>query len=195
MFEVCAHTWMDLSQPGFGVALLNDCKYGHSCDGNVMGLSLLRSPKHPDPQADMGEHEFTYSLMAHDGDWRAAGVDKESEALNNPLRAMPLSPGESGSIQGAYSPYLVSTDGAASVHVAAIKPAEDGNRLIVRLVETHGGSGKATIDWNLPIEAVDTVDLLERPVRIDGFRNDIGSQCSELTLRPFQIVTLAVLLA
>src|SRR4030095_2727698 len=85
-FEVCAHRWMDLSESGGGLAILNDGKYGHSCRAGVMGLSLLRSTKFPDRDADMGEHQFTYSLMPHGGDWRSAGVEAEAEALNRPMQ-------------------------------------------------------------------------------------------------------------
>jgi alpha-mannosidase len=67
------------------VALLNDGKYGHSAKGNVVGISLLRSPLYPDPFADEGEHRFTYSLFPHPGDWTSAGVAREAFALNAPL--------------------------------------------------------------------------------------------------------------
>jgi alpha-mannosidase len=84
-FEVSAHRFCDLSEPGYGVALMNDGKYGHSAKGNVLGISLLRSPLYPDPLADEGEHRFTYSLYPHPGDWTAAGVTREAFALNSPL--------------------------------------------------------------------------------------------------------------
>ena len=78
-FEVSAHRFADLSEPGYGVALLNDGKYGHSVHGNVLTLSLLRSPLYPDPTADEGEHHFTYSLLPHAGDWtEAASSTKRS---------------------------------------------------------------------------------------------------------------------
>ncbi|KAH8022840.1 hypothetical protein HPB51_006068 [Rhipicephalus microplus] len=66
-YEVYGHKWIDLSEHGHGVALLNTCKYGHAVHGNVMRLSLLRAPKSPDPEADMGHHKFTYALMPHQG--------------------------------------------------------------------------------------------------------------------------------
>jgi alpha-mannosidase len=190
MFEVCAHRWADLSEPGCGLALLNDCKYGHSCHDGVLGLSLLRSPKFPDPQADMGLHEFTYSLMAHGGDWRAAGVDREAEALNTPLWALPLPAGQRGTIENDWAPFEIRVDGAAGVVVSAVKRAEDDDCLILRLVETHGGHGQATIAWNLPVKKVETVHLLERPLAIDGFGHNAGERRSTLALRPFQIVAL-----
>jgi alpha-mannosidase len=73
-FETCAHKWVDLSEGDYGVSLLNDCKYGHDVQGNVIRLTLLRGPTYPDPDADQGEHHFTYSLLPHRGDWRAGTV-------------------------------------------------------------------------------------------------------------------------
>lgn len=87
-FEVCAHTWADLSEPGYGVALLNDCKYGYDIRANVMRLSLLRAPTWPDPVADRGHHRFTYALLPHAGDLREAGVIEQARDLNSPLRTV-----------------------------------------------------------------------------------------------------------
>jgi alpha-mannosidase len=72
-FETCAQKWVDLSEGGYGVSLLNDCKYGHDIHDNVMRISLLRSPTMPDPEADLGEHHFSYSLFPHSGGWRQCG--------------------------------------------------------------------------------------------------------------------------
>ena len=83
-YEVCAQRWVDLSERGYGVALLNDCKYGHQLRGSVLDLNLLRSPHSPDPVADRAEHEFTYSLYPHAGDHIAGGVLRAAAALNTP---------------------------------------------------------------------------------------------------------------
>ena len=84
-FEVAGHRFADLAEPGFGLALLNDAKYGHSARDNVLGLSLVRSPVYPDPLADEGEQRFTYALMPHAGTWHEGGVREEAEDLNQPL--------------------------------------------------------------------------------------------------------------
>jgi alpha-mannosidase len=84
-YEVAGHRFADLSESGFGVALLNDGKYGHDVLGNVMGLSLLRSPVFPDLLADEGKQRFTYALLPHEGDWFEGGVLAEAEDLNQPL--------------------------------------------------------------------------------------------------------------
>ena len=91
-FEVCAHRWADLSEPGYGVALLNDCKYGYDIHGNVMRLSLLRAPGWPDPESDQGAHRFAYALFPHAGDLREAGVIAEAEAFNLPLVGVAAEP-------------------------------------------------------------------------------------------------------
>lgn len=90
-FEVCAHKWADLSEDGYGVSLLNDCKYGHSAEGGTLTLPLLKSATYPDPDADQGRHVFTYSLLPHTGGFRDAGTIQESYCLNQPLMAAPLS--------------------------------------------------------------------------------------------------------
>ena len=95
-FEVCAHRWADLSEPGYGVALLNDSKYGYDIAGNVMRLSLLRSPTWPDPVADRGTHHFVYRLFPHAGDLREAvsstGVTT-STSLSSPIPRRPAQAG------------------------------------------------------------------------------------------------------
>ncbi len=194
-FEVCAQRWMDLSEPGLGVALLNDGKYGHSCHGSVMGLSLLRGPKFPDEHADQGSHEFTYALLPHAGDWRAAGVPAQAEALNRPLRALPLPAEQAGAIRGAWAPFSLAVEGAAGVGVAAVKPAEDGDdRLIVRLFERHGGRGTVALAWNRPIRDAKRLDLLERPLADappPAPEHTPAGSTVRVALRPFEIVTIA----
>ncbi|MHC4948609.1 MAG: alpha-mannosidase [Planctomycetota bacterium] len=192
MFEVCAHAWMDLAEPGLGVALLNDGRYGHSCEDHVMGLTLVRGPRWPDPEADAGVHEFTYALVVHEGDWRQAGVDRDAHALNAPLLAHPLPAGRAGVIAPTWASCTITTSGPDGVVVPAIKPAEDGDGLVVRLVETHGGRCDVALDWALPVSAVAPVDLLERPADRPGLAHDAAGRRTTLTLRPFEIATLAV---
>jgi len=86
-FEVCAQRWVDISESGYGVALLNDSKYGHSLHGSTLGLSLLKGAIFPDPNADRGHHRFTYALLPHAGDWREGQVVRRAYELNAPLFA------------------------------------------------------------------------------------------------------------
>lgn len=192
MFEVPAHHWADLSEPGAGLALLDNGRFGHSCHGHVLGLTLLRSPRAPDPEADRGRNIFTYSLMPHTGDWRAAGVLAEAAALNAPLHATPLPSDQSGPLREAWAPFTLELLGAVAVEVTALKPSEVDDRLILRLVELHGGRGAVRVHWHLPVTAVSPVDLLERPCEWSGCEHHHATGTTVVPLRPFQIVTLAV---
>lgn len=191
-FEVPGRRWMSISdEDGAGVAILNDSKYGHSCHEGVIGLSLLRAPKFPDETADMGVHRFTYSVMPHDGDWRAARVVGEAELLNAPLRTWSLPTGQAGELGAAWAPIEVRTTGGGRATVAAFKIAEEDDRLILRLVETHGREGATEIKWNLGVREVAPVNLLEEACEASGWSHSPETGVTTLELRPFQIVTLA----
>ena len=174
MFEVCAQRWADLGDGDYGVALLNDCKHGYDIHDGVMRLSLLRAPTHPDPNADQGLHGFTYALMPHLGDFRAAGVIEAADDLNRLLRVLPtnLPVGTSRSLVEVDTPQVI---------VEAIKRAEDSGAVIVRLYEAWGRPCRARITTTLPARRVTLCDLLER---------EREETSLELQLRPFQVVTL-----
>ncbi len=181
-FEVCAQKWADLTEGDYGVALLNDCKYGHDIRGNLMRLSLLRAPKHPDPQADINkQHVFTYSLMPHADDFRN-GVVREGYNLNVPLTAIAAkaSAGAAGAVAGLFG---VS---AENVVIDAIKKAEDDDGLIVRFYEAHGTRGSCTISTTLPYRKVSEVNLMEKVEKKLSLRH--GKV--RLTVKPYQIRTL-----
>jgi len=178
MFEVCAQRWADLADDGYGVALLNDCKYGHDIHGSVIRLSLLRAPTHPDPTADRGQHRFTYALMPHHGDFREAGVISAAEDLNAPLRIVRGKP-------AARQRSLVEVD-TPQVVVETIKRAEDSDAAIVRLYEAWGGSCKVRLRTTLPVTRAFLCDFLERDRREIGLTDGVV----ELELTPFKILTL-----
>jgi alpha-mannosidase len=152
MFEAAAHRFIDLSEPGFGVALLNDAKYGHNVRGSVLGMSLVRSPIYPDPLADEGAQSFTYALYPHAGDWHEGGVREEADDLNQPLLTMPVE----GLAHGAAAPLSVSGIPAA---LSGLKPAEDGKGLVLRVYEPAGRRGGFAP--NVPGWTVQPVTLLE----------------------------------
>jgi alpha-mannosidase len=191
-FEVCGHKWADLGESGYGVALLNDCKYGYDIHGNVMRLSLLRAPNWPDPNADRGSHDFTYSLLPHPGDFGDAGVREAAYALNAPLR----------SVIGAAAPgrrpataSFVTVEGARAV-IDTIKPADDGNGVVLRLYEAGGGRGTVRMDCSGLLDGATVTqairtDLLERPLA--PLQHD--GRTVTVELHPFEIATIRVLRA
>ena len=190
-FEVPGHSWMDLAEPGLGVAVLDDGKFGRSARHGTLGLSLLKSPNFPDPTADRGLHRFTYSVMVHRGCWRAAGVAAQAEHLNNPLLgAVARGAGAAGALADGWQAVDVRTDGAARMEVAALKPAEDAGGVALRLVEVHGAAGTVTVRWGFPVADAFAADLFERPAELDGFAHDAASATSTFRVRPFQVVTL-----
>jgi alpha-mannosidase len=167
-FETVAHHWVDLSEGDYGVALLNDGRYGHDIRENVVRLSLLRSPTSPDPDADQGAHEVTFSLLPHLGAWPAGDVVAHGYALNRPLRLIrpardvrhtePQPP-----VAASAPPTLFAIDGAGVV-IEAVKRAAEGGDLIVRLYESTGSRVAAQITCAYPIASVVETDLLERPL-------------------------------
>ncbi|HSS62306.1 MAG TPA: alpha-mannosidase [Candidatus Limnocylindrales bacterium] len=174
MFEVCAQRWADLGDVDYGVALLNDCKHGYDIHDSVMRLSLLRAPTHPDPNADQGEHVFTYALMPHPGDFREAGVIQAAEDLNVPLEI------SSTNLPAGTSRSLISVD-TPQVIVEAIKRAEDSEAVIVRLYEAWGRACRARVESTLPARRITLCDLMEREIAECGL---------ELDFTPFKVLTL-----
>jgi alpha-mannosidase len=181
-FEVCAQKWADLSETGYGVALLNDCKYGHDIHGNVICLSLLRAPISPDPVADRGHHQFVYALLPHAGDFKQSRVIEEAYALNVPLVVKALKP-NSGPLPSTHSFFQLDRPNAI---IEAIKVAEDGDALIVRLYEATGARGAVTLTTSLPVRHAWSSDLLENNLKPLPLKNGR----IRLDLQPFEIVTL-----
>lgn len=177
-FETVGHQWADLSERGYGVSLLNDCKYGYDIKDNVLRLSLLKSAIHPDPDADIGEHEFTYSLFPHTGDWFAGGTVQEAWQLNNPLTSWA---GESE--KGSISLFRFS---APNVMVDAVKKAEDGNHLILRVHEFAGLRTSVEMSSDFNIASVRECDLMERPIGDDAATGTL------FDLKPYEIKTFIV---
>ncbi|MEE2896689.1 MAG: glycoside hydrolase family 38 C-terminal domain-containing protein [Planctomycetota bacterium] len=192
-FEVPGRRWMDLSQPGLGLAVLDEGIVGRSAHDGTMGLSLLRAPSFPDPGSDRGTHRLRYALMPHDGDRRsagAAGVDAEAESFAERLivRRLESSEASAGGV-AEIRPIGVEVDGPAAIEMAALKPAEDGDGVVLRLVEKHGGGGRAVV--TLPgFATAESVDLVERPAVLAGFEWDAGARVATVPLRPFGIVSL-----
>jgi alpha-mannosidase len=180
-FEVCAHRWADFSEAGFGMSLMNDCKYGHSVKDNVMRLSLLRSAKKPDPTADMGEHVFTYSIMPHEGSYVEAETVRRAYELNAPVRTILAEP-HPGKLPTVQSFFSVDSP---NVVLETVKRAEKDDATILRLYECHNRRGRVTVKANVPFSRVRECDLMEQPIA--DVPSDNGSFSFEI--KPFEIRT------
>ncbi len=184
-FETCAQKWVDLSEGNYGVSLLNDCKYGHDIHGNVMRISLLRSPTHPDPEADQGEHHFSYSLLPHAGPWDLNTV-AAAYALNDPLIVAgnvtePASP----PVPGPLSARLCSVD-RDHVVIETVKQAEDGDGIIVRLYECRRWRSQVTLTTGFALAGAARVNLLEEQKESLTVRDNTVV----FDIKPYEIVTL-----
>ncbi|MDQ6419079.1 glycoside hydrolase family 38 C-terminal domain-containing protein [Paenibacillus sp. LHD-117] len=186
--EICAHHWIDLSEPDYGVALLNDSKYGHRVCENVLDLNLLRGATYPDPEADIATHRFTYSLYPHEGDHVQAQVYKRGYELNVPLRTVAAEPAEHGGSLPASASFLRADH--PNVMIEAVKRAEDGEELIVRLYETSGTRARTTLNIGVPVTDAWLTDLLEQPSE----KLALTDGALSLTLLPFEVVTLKLAL-
>uniref|UniRef100_A0A8B9QFK2 alpha-mannosidase n=1 Tax=Apteryx owenii TaxID=8824 RepID=A0A8B9QFK2_APTOW len=184
-FEVWAHKWLDLSEHGFGVALLNDSKYGASAHGNILSLSLLRAPKSPDAMADIAHHQFTYAVMPHRGSFQDAGVIQCAYNLNFPLHTLPASSAPCS----AWSAFSVSSP---AVVLETVKQAEDRpEAVVVRLYEAHGSTVGVWLQTSLPVkEAI--CDLLERPDARSCL--PLEHQGLRLSFTPFQVLSVLLVL-
>ena len=181
-FEVCGHKWADLSEGGFGVSILNDCKYGYDIKDNRMRLTLLRGTVYPDPVGDIGEHSFTYSILPHCGDWRCGDTVREAYALNVPPQTC------TGTGTGKANNFTFASIANANVILEALKGAEDGDGLIIRVYESQGVRGKAAIDFGIALKDAVECNLMEVnevPAAVEGSR-----LC--FTIKPYEIKTFRV---
>ncbi|MDR3284425.1 MAG: glycosyl hydrolase-related protein [Treponema sp.] len=189
-FEICAHKWIALEEEGSGsgIALLNDCKYGHDVSGGRMRLTLLRSPLAPDPEADQGEHRFTYALLPWKGGFTESGVVRSAYELNTIVGSehIPGTAGEPASCS------LCSVDNPAviieSVKAPEAAAGKSSKSLVVCLYESFGGHQKSVLSFNRPVSSVMETDMLEGNGHI---AQSAGSRIP-LAFRPFEIKTLLI---
>lgn len=191
-FEVPALRWADLSDARGGVSLLNNCKYGYDTNESTMRLTLLRSAHfaHPlDPAkmtdnrlSDQGEHQFTYALLPHKGDWRKGETVRHARELNTPLLVFPER------VARRIPPLVSSTH--ASIVIDTIKKAEDSDEIILRIYEAHGEQRDTTLVFGFPVLKAFECDLMEAVL------NNLKASKSKLRIKfkPFEIKTLKVAL-
>ena len=182
-FETAAQKWADLSEGNYGVALINDSKYGYDVLHNVMRLSLLKSPTSPDPVADQGEHIMTYSLLPHTGDYRN-GVPSAAYDVNDPVILRSVS-ATSGNTQNKQ---LVSVN-KSNVIIETIKQAEDGNGVIVRLYEGERSRGKVTLQAGFDVAEAYICNLLEE----NQEQLSVENNSITLDVRPYMIASIRII--
>ena len=175
-FEVVAHKWADLSETGYGVALLNDCKYGYDIKEDTMRLSLLKSATDPDYSADYGTHEFTYSLYPHKEEWYNSGLEEEAFDLNSSVVVL-----EGASALGKES--LISFD-AKNIVLDAFKKAENEEAYVLRFHEYTGRRGKINLKTGLNFDSWCEADLMENPL------GEWKQTAIEVEVKPYEIKTI-----
>ncbi|MGM0125917.1 alpha-mannosidase [Enterococcus sp. AZ194] len=172
-FETVGHQWADISESNYGVSLLNDCKYGYDVKDNVMRLTLLKGAIFPNPEADMGEHEFTYSIFPHEGTVIESGAIQEAWQLNDPmLLGTSLILGEN----------FIQLVGSETIAIDAIKQAENQKGIIVRLHEYSGGRQEISLKPQFEYTSVKETNLMEE---IESEIVDLD----HLQIKPFEVKT------
>ena len=181
-FEVCAHKWADLSEDDYGVSIINDCKYGYSIEENVMKISLLKCATYPNPEADRGINEFTYSLYPHTGSFKTGETIKQGYLLNMPLEASKIAKTE-GSIADCYSFICADSD---NVVIETVKKAEDDDAIVARMYESFNKKSKATITTGFDFKEVYICDMLEN----NETKLPHDGRSVKVDIKNFEIVTL-----
>ena len=184
-FEVCAHRFVDLSEGDYGVALLNDSKYGHCLLDGGISITLLRSPKYPDPNCDMGKHKTVYALYPHKGSLAVSDVVKKAHEFNNPCYAVYTEGG--GCLPDRHAPLTLE---GSNLIIDTLKPAEDGNGIVARAYEPYRTRGVSNLRLAEALcgKRVFLCDMLENELEELSVNN--GSV--EIPYLPFEIITLKV---
>jgi alpha-mannosidase len=184
-FEVPALRWADLGDGQHGFSLLNESKYGYDDEGNVLRLSLLRSPTWPDAEADRGHHHFSYAVYPHGGDWKQALSVRHGYEYNYKLVAMQVE-SHTGTLAAKYSYASVK---AENVVLTALKKAEDSNALIFRMYESAGKSSDVEIHLPKGATSATVTNLLEKS---EGMELKLTGDTVTAPIHPWEILTVQV---
>lgn len=180
-FEVCAHKWVDLSDNGFGITLLNDCKYGYDVTREHIRLSILRCGTYPDPHQDQCRHAFSCKLLAHTGPVDLPAVNEAAYAFNYPLHARYTVGG--GTLPECFS--LMQLD-RANIIIETVKKAEDSDAVVIRAYECANCACDAVLSLGFPVTAAAETDLME------GAPTELPLENGRVRLHfaPFEIKTI-----
>ena len=183
-FEVPALQWADLSDATHGVSLLNDCKYGYDAKGNVLRLSLLRSSEWPDPHADEGRHEFTYSFYPHGGGWQEGLTVRQGYELNYPLLTRQIEKHD-GDFMDEFSFLGLQQE---NVVLTALKKGERSDDLIARFYEWAGKESDVRLQFSADVDSSTETDLMENAGATVGVHGKIVT----VHTKPYEIKTVRV---
>ena len=183
-FETAAHKWADLSERDYGVSLLNDCKYGYDIKDQTMRLTLIKSGVYPDPEADQGEHSFTYSLYPHGGDWFEGETVREAYELNYPLQKI-ISKVSTGKEPQQKSFIEVE---AESTILETVKKAENSKALILRFYEYGNRREKVKINLDFKFNEIKECNLIEEDIALAA----ADTAGFEFEIKPYEIKTFKV---
>lgn len=181
-FETVMHKWADVSEPGFGVSVINDSKYGVGSRGGEIAVSILKAASYPNPESDRGEHTFGLSVYPHGGRFTESRLFFHAYEFNNPLIAKECGDNE-GSLPGEFS--LLGAKGAI---IDTVKKAEDSDDIIVRLYEPDGKRTKAKLSFGFDFKEAYFTDISENEEK----KAEVISGTIETELSPFEIVTLKI---
>ncbi|RXW22273.1 hypothetical protein EST38_g3570 [Candolleomyces aberdarensis] len=210
-FEVCGHKYADLSEFGYGVAILSESKYGFSCIGNVLRISLLRSATAPDAEQDQGEHRFSWAVYPHEGHFLESDVPVAGYLYNSPLRVRCLAPGTEDVLSVHRPPF--SLEGSRNVFLETVKRGEydsfdapvnvddaSGESIILRLFEAYGGHGCVNLKVNrhIPVAKAYATNLLEDHTNnlelLQLTEEQGGGAVVKLDFRGFEVKTIKLVL-
>ncbi len=181
-FEVCAHKWVDVSEDGYGVSLLNDCKYGHSINEKDMALTLLKSSGHPNPVADIEVHEFTYSLMPHVGGWREAGTPEQAYRLNVPV----LTAKGAGAAEVKQPFAAVANE---NIIIEVVKQALSGEGTVIRVYECYGRrTSGVKLNLGFAPASAEICNLMEKPIE----KANLTGSTITFDMKPYEIKTFLI---
>ncbi len=183
-FEVAAHKWADLSEGGYGISLLNNCKYGYDIHNSRMRITLMRAPTCPDRTGDHGINTFVYALYPHKNGWQDAQTVKNGLKLNQPAIASVV-PAQSGSLESGWAMLEISSDNFA---IDCIKPAQDGRGVIIRLAEEERRRGTAKLTWKLGGKIVTECNMIEQ----DEQEMPFDGESFEFSYKPFEVKTFRI---
>ncbi len=189
-FEVCGHKWADVSEGGYGVSLLNDCKYGYDIKDSLMRLTLIKCGTYPNPEADQGHHSFTYALLPHEGQMREDVTIKHAYELNVPFRYIYTDKGDAARSKVANlmdGNSFVKVD-AANIVIDTIKKQENGTGTVIRLFENMNKRTRTQLIFSRPIRSICSCNLLETEAKKIPFKEYDAA----ITLKPFEVVTYIV---